>query len=104
MNYEQLAIDKRRFINMTLEQEAEVQRLIKDIDVTELMDMLKKHGNRYSRRILKFFRWFCKYVPIIIMFFHAYGIREFSQHPREMFNRFQMSTPAYREAKNRLSD
>lgn len=26
MNYEQLAIDKRRFINMTLEQEAEVQR------------------------------------------------------------------------------
>ena len=34
MNYEQLAIDKRRFINMTLEQEAEVQRLIKDIDVT----------------------------------------------------------------------
>lgn len=28
MNYEQLAIDKRRFINMTLEQEAEVQRLI----------------------------------------------------------------------------
>lgn len=71
---------------MTLEQEAEVQRLIKDIDVTELMDMLKKHGNRYSRRILKFFRWFCKYVPIIIMFFHAYGIWEFSQHPREMLS------------------
>ena len=33
---------------MTQEQEAEVQRLIKDVDVTELMDMLKKHGNRYS--------------------------------------------------------
>lgn len=28
---------------MTQEQEAEVQRLIKDIDVTELMNMLKKH-------------------------------------------------------------
>lgn len=41
---------------MTQEQEAEVQRLIKDIDVTELMRMLMKHGNRYSRRILKFFR------------------------------------------------
>lgn len=41
---------------MTQEQEAEVQRLIKDIDVAELMNMLKKHGNRYSRRILKFFR------------------------------------------------
>ena len=29
---------------MTQEQEAEVQRLIKDIDVTELMGMLMKHG------------------------------------------------------------
>lgn len=43
---------------MTQEQEQEVQRLIKDIDVTELMNLLMKHGNRYSRRILKFFRWF----------------------------------------------
>ena len=62
---------------MTKEDEAEVQRLLNNVDVTELMDMLKKHGNRYSRRILKFFRWFCKYVPIIIMCFHAYGICEF---------------------------
>lgn len=60
---------------MTQEQEAEVQRLIKDVDVTELMGMLMKHGNRYSRRILKFFRWYCKYMPISLMFFHAYGIR-----------------------------
>ena len=80
---------------MTQEQEAEVQRLIKDIDVTELMDMLKKHGIRYSRRILKFFRWFCKYVPIIIMFFHAYGIWEFSQHPREMFIPYNENMPCY---------
>lgn len=43
---------------MTKEDEAEVQRLLKNVDVTELMDMIKKHGNRYSRRILKFFRWF----------------------------------------------
>jgi hypothetical protein len=50
---------------MTQEQEAEVQRLIKDIDVAELMNMLKKHGNRYSRRILKFFRWFCKYYYVL---------------------------------------
>ena len=47
---------------MTKEDEAEVQRLLKNVDVTELMDMIKKHGNRYSRRILKFFRWFCNYV------------------------------------------
>lgn len=55
--YEQLTIDKRSF-SMTQEQETEVLRLIKDVDVTELMGMLMKHGNRYSRRILKFFRWY----------------------------------------------
>ncbi len=54
---------------MTQEQEAEVQRLIKDVDVTELMGMLMKHGNRYSRRILKFFRWYCKYMPLSLMSF-----------------------------------
>ena len=36
---------------MTEEQEAEVQRLIKDIDVTELMRMLMKHGN--VQRLIK---------------------------------------------------
>lgn len=102
---------------MTLEQEAEVQRLIKDIDVTELMRMLMKHGNvqrllkdidvtelmgmlmkygnRYSRRILKFFRWFCKYVSITIMLFHAYGMWDFSQHPREMFITNNENFPCY---------
>lgn len=69
---------------MTKEDEADVQRLLKNVDVTELMDMLMKHGNRYSRRILKFFRWLCKYMPVILMCFHAYGIWEFSQHHREM--------------------
>lgn len=80
---------------MTEEQEAEVQRLIKDIDVTELMGMLMKHGNRYSRRILKFFRWFCKYIPFSIMCFHAYGIWDFSQHPREMFVPYEENMPCY---------
>lgn len=36
---------------MTQEQEAEVQRLIKDIDVTELMRMLMKQGN--VQRLIK---------------------------------------------------
>ena len=72
-----------------------VQRLIKDIDVTELMGMLMKYGNRYSRRILKFFRWFCKYVPITIMVFHAYGMWDFSQHPREMFITNNENFPCY---------
>ena len=80
---------------MTEEQEAEVQRLIKDIDVTELMGMLMKHGNRYSRRILKFFRWYCKYMPVCLMCFHAYGIWDFSRHPREMFIPYDENMPCY---------
>ena len=80
---------------MTKEDEAEVQRLLKNVDVTELMDMLMKHGNRYSRRILKFFRWFCKYVPITLMCFHAYGMWDFSQHPREMFITNNENFPCY---------
>ena len=80
---------------MTQEQEAEVQRLIKDVDVTELMGMLMKYGNRYSRRILKFFRWFCKYVPISLMLFHAYGMWDFSQNPREMFITNNENFPCY---------
>lgn len=42
-------------------------------------------GNRYNRRILKFFKWFSKWVPIAIMLFHAYGIWDFSRHPRDVY-------------------
>lgn len=80
---------------MTEEQEAEVQQLIKDIDVTELMGMLMKHGNRYSRRILKFFRWYCKYMPVCLMCFHAYVIWDFFRHPREMFIPYNENMPCY---------
>lgn len=64
-------------------------------DVSEVMALLMKHGNRYSRRILKFFRWFCKWMPVIIMCFHAYAIWEFSQHPREMFIPYEENTVCY---------
>lgn len=80
---------------MTKEDEAEVQRLLKNVDVTELMDMLMKHGNRYSRRILKFFRWYCKYMPVGLMCFHAYRIWDFSRHPREMFIPYSENTSCY---------
>lgn len=80
---------------MDEEQKAEVQRLIKDIDITELMGLMMRSGNRYSRRILKFFREFCKWMPITIMCFHAYGIWDFSQHPREMFVPYEENLPCY---------
>lgn len=54
-------------------------------DVSDVTAFLMKNGNRYSRRILRFFQWFCKWVPASIMCFHAFGTWEFSKHPREMF-------------------
>lgn len=80
---------------MNKEDEGELLRWLQDKDVSEVMSLLMKHGNRYSRRILKFFRWFCKYVPIIIMCFHAYGMWNFSRHPREMFIPYVENTPCY---------
>ena len=80
---------------MNKEDEDNLLKWLKDKDVSEVMDLLMRHGNRYSRRILKFFRWFCKYVPITLMCFHAYGIYEFSQHPREMFIPYAENTPCY---------
>lgn len=78
---------------MTKEDEDNLLRWLQDKDISEVMDLLMKHCNRYSRRILKFFRWFCKYVPITLMLFHAYGMWDFSQHPRDMFIPYAENTP-----------
>lgn len=83
---------------MNKEDEDNLLKWLKDKDVSEVIDLLMRHGNRYSRRILKFFRWFCKYVPITLMCFHAYGIYEFSQHPREcssLMRRMQLAISTY---------
>lgn len=80
---------------MTKEDEENLLKWLQDKDISEVMDLLMRHGNRYSRRILKFFRWFCKYVPITIMLFHAYGMWNFSQHPRDMFIPYAENTPCY---------
>lgn len=80
---------------MNKEDESDLLHWLQDKDVSEVMDLLMKHGNRYSRRILKFFCWFCKYVPVILMCFHAYGMWDFSQHPREMFITNNENFPCY---------
>ena len=80
---------------MNKEDEDNLLKWLKDKDVSEVMDFLMRNGNRYSRRVLKFFRWFCKWIPITIMCFHAYGIWEFSQHPREMFIPYAENMPCY---------
>ena len=80
---------------MTKKEEDELARWLQGKDVTEVLAILMRSGNRYNRRILKFFRWFCMYVPIIIMCFHAYGMWNFSRHPREMFIQYAENAPCY---------
>ena len=80
---------------MNKEDEDNLLKWLKDKDVSEVTELMMRHGNRYSRRILKFFRWFCKYVPITIMLFHAYGMWNFSRNPREMLIPYVENTPCY---------
>lgn len=40
---------------MNKEDESYLFNWLKDKDVSEVMDLLMRNGNRYSRRILKFF-------------------------------------------------
>ena len=80
---------------MTKNEEDCLLHWMQDKDVSEVMALLMKYGNRYSRRILTFFRGFCKWMPIAIMVFHAYGILEFGKHPREMFVPYKENLPCY---------
>ncbi len=59
--------------------------LMLDMDISEVMDVYINHNRSYSRRLLKFFRWLSKWLPLIIMVTHSYGIWQFSKHPRELF-------------------
>lgn len=60
-------------------------RVLQGLDISDVMRVYLRCGWKYNKRTLKFFRWFCKYAPIAIMCFHAFGVWEFGQHPREMF-------------------
>ena len=70
---------------MTKEEQEEVMELLRGRDVSDVLGVLMHTGNRYSRRTLRFFRWFCKWVPVMIMLFHMYGMWDFGNNPREMF-------------------
>ena len=52
---------------MTKEEQEEIMELLRGRDVSEVLSVLMHTGNRYSRRTLRFFRWFCKWVPVMIM-------------------------------------
>lgn len=80
---------------MTQEQEKQLERLLEGIDISDVLKFASNHGNRYNRRILKFFRWFCKWVPVFIMCVHVYGMLEFARHPREMIIPIKGNTTCY---------
>lgn len=65
--------------------EDEIRSVLKGKDISEIINLMLCSGNTYNRRILRFFRWFCKWMPIAIMLTHWYGLWVFSQHPRDMF-------------------
>ena len=80
---------------MTKKEEDELARWMQGKDVTEVLAILMRSGNRYNRRILKFFKWFCKYVPVVIMLTHMYGMIKFARHPMEMVITFKGNEPCY---------
>lgn len=80
---------------MTKTEEDELAHWMQGKDVTEVLAVLMRSGNRYNRRILKFFKWFCKYVPVVIMLTHMYGMIEFARHPREMVVTLEGNEPCY---------
>ncbi len=65
--------------------EKRLKSMLRGKDISEVVNLMLCSGNSYNRRILRFFRWFCKWVPIAVMLAHWYGLWDFSQHPRDMF-------------------
>lgn len=59
--------------------------LLRGRDISEVVNLMMHSGSIYNRRILKFFRWFCKWMPIAIMLAHWYGIYDFAQDNRPTF-------------------
>lgn len=69
---------KPKFFTMNEDDKRMFLALVKGKDISEIMSLLAESGNQYSRRILRFFRWFCKWVPFFIMLTHMYGIFDFA--------------------------
>lgn len=80
------------------EKESEEERLksmLRGKDISEVVNLMLNAGNNYNRRVLRFFCWFCKWVPISVMLAHWYGLYDFSQHPRDMFTLDSENTSCY---------
>ncbi len=72
-----------------------IARMLKGKDISEVVNLMFCSGNTYNRRILRFFRGFCKWVPVAVMIAHWYGLYDFSKHPRDMFVLDSANLPCY---------
>lgn len=80
---------------MEKKKEEELLKLIDGMDVREVLTIVEKGGNRYNRRILRFFRWFCKWVPVGIMFTHWVAMYDFAQNHYDMFEPYEDNWVSY---------
>ena len=80
---------------MTKDEEEEILRVISKLDVSEVMSLLIKSGNRYSRRILKFFKWFTKWMPIIVMLVHWVAMFDFGRNHYDMLEPYSDNWVSY---------
>lgn len=70
---------------MTKEEERRILAAVDGKDVAEVLGVLMCTGNVYSRRILRFFRWFCKWVPVFLMLLHGAAMLDFCGNDYDMF-------------------
>lgn len=66
----------------TKREERKLSEMLKGRDVSEVINIMMCSGNTYNRRILRFFRWFSKWLPIAIMVTHWLGLLNFSNSNR----------------------
>lgn len=82
---------------MTKEEEDEVQRLVqsvgvvqlsrvmfKDMDVSEMINVIILAGRGYSVKLLTWFKYYCEVMPLFIMLFHISCMVTFASHEKEM--------------------
>ncbi len=80
---------------MTKDEEGLILSAVQGKDVSEVLAVLIKNGNRYSRRLLKLIRWVTKWIPIVVMLWHVFAMWDFSHNPREMFIVHSEHWPSY---------
>lgn len=82
---------------MTKEEEDEVHRLVqsvgvvqlsrvmfKDMDVSEMINVIILAGRGYSIKLLTWFKYYCEVMPLFIMLFHIACMVTFASHEKEM--------------------